>query len=134
MATTSDLSRGCFIRYNNELCQVLEFIHRTPGNLRAFYQVTMRVVRSGKQLENRFRAGEEIDLVRVETRPLQYLYKDGESLVCMDQETFEQIYIQDTLFGTALPYLKEGINVDVAFEGDTPIFAQPPSKVELAVT
>lgn len=113
---------------------MLEYQHRTPGNLRAFYQVNMRVVRSGKQIENRFRAGEEIELVRVETKPLQFLYKDGDHLVCMDNETFEQIYIPENLFGSALPLLKEGINVEVAFEGETPIFAEPPSKVELQIT
>jgi elongation factor P len=134
MATTSDLSKNCFIRFNGELCQVQEYQHRTPGNLRAFYQVNMRVVRSGKQIENRFRAGEEIELVRVETKPLQFLYKDGDHLVCMDNETFEQIYIPENLFGDALPLLKEGINVEVAFEAETPIFADPPSKVELQVT
>jgi len=134
MATTSDLSRNCFIRYNGELCQVTEYQHRTPGNLRAFYQVNMRVIRSGKQIENRFRAGEEIELVRVETKPLQYLYKDGDHLVCMDGETFEQIYVPENLFGSSLNLLKEGINVEVAFESDTPIFAEPPSKVELQIT
>lgn len=134
MATTSDLTRGGFIRYNNELCQVLEYQHRTPGNLRAFYQVTMRVVRSGKQLETRFRAGEEIEPVRVEMKQLQYLYRDGENLVCMDQQTFDQLYIPETLFGPAIKFLKEEIVVDVAFEGDNAIFATPPSKVELKIT
>lgn len=134
MANTSDLSRGCFIRYDGQLCQVIEYQHRTPGNLRAFYQVTMRVVKTGKQLENRFRAGEDIEFVRVEMKPLQFLYKDGDNLVCMDQETFDQIYISQTLFGNSLPFLKEGINVDVAFESENPIFVQPPSKVELQVT
>ncbi|MSQ79564.1 MAG: elongation factor P [Flavobacteriaceae bacterium] len=134
MATTSDLTRGGFIRYKNELCQVLEYQHRTPGNLRAFYQVTMRVLRSGKQLETRFRAGEEIEPVRVEMKQLQYLYRDGENLVCMDQKSFDQLYIPEILFGTALKFLKEEVIVDVAFEGDNPIFATPPSKVELQVT
>ena len=111
MATTSDLSRGCFIKFNGELCQVTEYQHRTPGNLRAFYQVNMKVIRTGKQIENRFRAGEEVELVRVETRPLQYLYKDGDHMVCMDNETFEQIYVPENLFGNSIKLLKEGINV-----------------------
>lgn len=133
--TTSDLSRGCFIKFNGELCQVTEYQHRTPGNLRAFYQVNMRVIRSGKQIENRFRAGEEIEFVRVEMKPFQFLYKDGDSLVCMDNETFDQIYIPQNLFGDALPFLKEGINVDVAMEnGENPVFAQPPAKMELEIT
>jgi elongation factor P len=134
MATTSDLSRGCFIKFNGELCQVTEYQHRTPGNLRAFYQVNMKVIRTGKQIENRFRAGEEVELVRVETRPLQYLYKDGDHMVCMDNETFEQIYVPENLFGNSIKLLKEGINVEVAFESELPIFASPPSKVDLQIT
>ncbi|MGD1841333.1 MAG: elongation factor P [Thermonemataceae bacterium] len=135
MATTSDLSRGAFIRYNGELMQVLEYEHRTPGNLRAFYQVKMRNVNTGKLAENRFRSGESIELIRVETRDLMYSYRDGSNLVCMDNETFEQIYIDETLFGEGLKFLKEGFNVTISFDEDnTPIMAELPMSVELEVT
>lgn len=134
MANTSDLSRGCFIRYNNELVQVLEYEHRTPGNLRAFYQVKMRNVKSGKLVENRFRAGEDIDLVRVEFRELQYVYKDGNALVCMDNETFEQIYIDQVLLGDGAQFLKEEMIVKIAFDGDLAISAELPLTVELEIT
>ena len=77
MATTADISVGMFIRHNNELCQVTEWQHRTPGNLRAFYQCKMRNVKNGKNLENRFRSGEEIVTVRVDVKEMQYLYKEG---------------------------------------------------------
>ena len=66
MATTSDLKVGIFIRFNNDLFAVEEVQHRTPGNLRAFFQVKMRSVANGRILENRFRSGEEFILVRVE--------------------------------------------------------------------
>ncbi|MCU0336594.1 MAG: elongation factor P, partial [Sediminibacterium sp.] len=89
MATISDLSKGNYIRYNGEVVQVEELIHRTPGNLRAFYQVKMRSVRTGKIVENRFRPGDAVDQLRVETKEYQYLYADGDSLVCMDNDTFE---------------------------------------------
>jgi elongation factor P len=134
MANTSDLSRGCFIRYNNELVQVLEYEHRTPGNLRAFYQVKMRNVKTGKLVENRFRAGEDIDLVRVDFRELQYVYKDGNALVCMDNETFEQIYIDAVLMGDGGQFLKEEMIVKIAFDGDLPISAELPLTVELEIT
>jgi elongation factor P len=134
MATTADLSNGAFIRYNGELCQILEYQHRTPGNLRAFYQVKMRNIKTGRQMENRFRSGETIEYVRVEMKKLQYLYKDGENLVCMDPETFDQLYISGNLFGDSLKFLKEGLDVSVAFEGDEPISAEAPNVVELEVT
>jgi len=71
MATTADLRVGAFLKYNGELCQVLESEHRTPGNLRAFYQVKLRVLRTGKLLENRYRSGETIEFVRVERNDYQ---------------------------------------------------------------
>ena len=80
MATTQDISQGNFIRYNGELCQIIEWQHRTPGNLRAFYQAKMRRVKDGKLAENRFRSGEEVEIVRVEVHELQYLYEEGDSL------------------------------------------------------
>ena len=134
MANTSDLSRGAFIRYNGELVVVLEYEHRTPGNLRAFYQVKMRNVKSGKLVENRFRAGEDIELVRVEVKPHQFLYKEGENLVCMDNETYDQIFVAAEYFGSSASFLKEGMIVNISFEGEQPIYAEAPNFVELEVT
>ncbi len=134
MASTSDLFKGAFIKYNNELCQVLEYVHRTPGNLRAFYQVSLRNVKTGKQMENRYRAGEAIEFIRVDFKELQFLYKDGTSLVLMDQESFDQIYVDGLLFGDAEKFLKEGMIVKVSFEGDNAIGAEAPMFVELEIT
>src|SRR6187399_347524 len=125
MATTSDVHVGSVIRYNGELCVVIEWMHRTPGNLRAFYQGKMRNIKNGKVAENRFRTGEEVQLARVEYRMLQYLYSDGDSLVCMDNETFEQVPVPQEMFGGSFKFLKEGMEVKVSFEGDMPIIAEP---------
>ncbi len=134
MATTQDVNVGSFLRYNGELVQVIEWQHRTPGNLRAFYQAKMKNIKNGKSVENRFRSGESIDVVRVEVRELQYLYKDGPSLVCMDNETFDQIYVDEVLFGDSSRFMKEGMIVQVAFESENPVFAQPPATVEVEIT
>lgn len=134
MANTADLSRGAFIRYDGELCVVLEYEHRTPGNLRAFFQVKMRNVRTGKLAEHRFRAGESIEFVRVDNRKLQYLYREGDSLVCMDNESYDQIPLPAHVFGDQVQYLKESMEVTVSFEGDTPLQADVPATVELEVT
>jgi elongation factor P len=134
MATTADLSRGQFLRYNNDLVQVVEYEHRTPGNLRAFYQVKMRNIKSGKLLENRFRAGEEIFPVRVDVKDMQYLYEEGNALVCMDTETYDQIPVDKTLFGNAISFLKEGMSLKISFDDQTPLMGELPSTVELEVT
>ncbi|MBS1555672.1 MAG: elongation factor P [Bacteroidota bacterium] len=135
MASVSDLSKGNYVRYNGEVVQIEELLHRTPGNLRAFYQVKMRSVRTGKIVENRFRPGDAIDQLRVETKEYQYLYQDGDSLVCMDNDTFEQIYLDKVLLGEAVNFIKEGVTLLIAFEnGTNPITAEAPAHVVMEVT
>lgn len=135
MATVSDLSRGNYVRYNGEIMQIEELQHRTPGNLRAFYQIKMRNLRNGKLAENRFRPGDEIEILRVETKEYQYLYADGESLVCMDNDTYDQVYIDKALLGDSVKYIKEGVTLLIAFEnGVTAITAEAPSHVTMAVS
>lgn len=135
MATISDLSRGNYVRYNGEILQIEELQHRTPGNLRAFYQVKMRNIRNGKIAENRFRPGDTIDLLSVETREYNYLYADGESLVCMDNQTFDQIYLDKALLGESVNFIKEGVTLLIVFEnGTTPISAQAPQHVVMSIS
>jgi elongation factor P len=134
MATVSDISRGSYVRYNGELMIVLEYEHRTPGNLRAFYQVKLRNIRNGKLAEERFRPGDTIEIVRVETKDYQYVYREGSAFVFMDNETYDQVYVDAVLLGDGADYLKEGINVLISFDGDTPVNVELPSSVELEVT
>ncbi len=134
MAKASEVKSGNILRFNGELVQVEEFLHRTPGNLRAFYQSRMRNIKSGKLVEYRFRTDEEVTICRVETNDYQYLYEDADFLVVMDNTTFEQFNIPRKLFGESIKFLKEGMNVIIAFESDEPIMAQTPSHVELEIT
>ncbi|RZM29913.1 MAG: elongation factor P [Pedobacter sp.] len=134
MAKASEVKSGNILRFNGELVQVEEFLHRTPGNLRAFYQARMRNIRSNKLVEYRFRTDEEVTICRVETNDFQYLYEDGDFLVVMDNSSFEQFNIPKTLFGDSVKFLKEGMNVIVAFESEEPIMAQTPAHVELEIT
>lgn len=135
MASISDLSKGNYMRYNGEVMKVEELQHRTPGNLRAFYQIKMRNVKNGRIVENRFRPGDSAEIIRVETKEYNFIYIDGDSLVCMDNETFEQIYLDKNLLGDSLPYIKEGITLLIAFEdGKDPITAEPPAHVVLEVS
>ncbi|KAA8485511.1 translation elongation factor P (EF-P) [Arcticibacter tournemirensis] len=134
MAKASDIKNGNILRFNGELVTVEEFIHRTPGNLRAFYQARMRNVKTGKLVEYRFRTDEEVEICRVETNDYQYLYEDGDFFVVMDNSTYEQYNIPKFLFGEAAKFMKEGMNVVVAFESDEPIMAKAPASVELEIT
>lgn len=134
MATTQDVSVGNFLRYNGELVLVIEWQHRTPGNLRAFYQGKMRRVRDGKSAENRFRSGESVEIVRVETKELAYLYAENDAFICMDNETYDQVPIAKFMFGEGAKFMKEGDTVMVAFEGETPVSAEPPSHAIVEIT
>jgi len=134
MAKASEVKSGNILRFNGELTQVEEFLHRTPGNLRAFYQARMRNIKTGKLVEYRFRTDEEVTICRVETSDYQYLYEDGDFLVVMDVTSFEQFNIPKTLFGESVKFLKEGMNVIISFESEEPIVAQMPQSVELEIT
>lgn len=134
MGTTSDLRNGLVIKYNGELHIIVKWEHRTPGNLRAFYQVKMKNLKNGKMIENRFRSGEEIDIVRMETRNFQYLYHDGSGYVFMDKENYDQVSIPDDIVGEQAQYLKEGVSVQIMFDGLKPITVEIPPHVELKVT
>ena len=133
MANTGDVKVGSILRYNGELCQVIKFLHRTPGNLRAFYQAKMKNLKTGKVVENRFRAGEEVEIARVEYKEMQFIYPEGEHIVVMDNDTYEQVYIPGEMFGANAKLLKEGMLVKIAFENDQPLIAEPPTFVELEV-
>ncbi len=134
MADTGDINIGSIIRFNNELMQITDWQHRTPGNLRAFYQANMRNLINGKQIENRFRSGEGVDIVRVDFKQMQYIYQEGEFAVVMDKETFEQVYVPVTLFGPSFQFLKEEMEVKISFEGDNVILAEAPTFVVCAIT
>ncbi|MGA7721255.1 MAG: elongation factor P [Ignavibacteriaceae bacterium] len=134
MADTSDFRTGLIIKFKNDLYTVVEFQHVKPGKGGAFVRSTLKNLRNGKVLDNTFRAGEGIEIVRVERRKYQYLYREGEFLVCMDNDTFEQINVQKELFGDGVDYLKESIEVEILFNGTEIINVEIPIFVNLKVT
>jgi elongation factor P len=135
MATTSDISKNIFLRHNNELVQVMDYDHITPGKGNAIYSVRCRNVETGKQSEVRFRSGEKIDIIRVDEYEMQYLFMEGDFLVCMNQETYDQSHIPKILFADSLQFLQEGMVLKIRFdENDKPLSGLLPQYVELEVT
>ncbi len=134
MANTSDLSRGLFIRHQGQLCRVVEYQHTMPGKGGAFYQVKMKNAITGKSTENRFRSGESIDVVRIDEKEMQYLYKEGDNLVLMDTETFEQVQIAETMLGSAMQFIKEEMMITVYMDEGNPVMADAPNHVVLEIT
>ena len=108
MATTADFKNGLCIEFNNELWTIVEFQHVKPGKGPAFVRTRIRNLKTGRVLENTFTAGVKIDLARVERRPYQFLYKEGDNTYTfMHNETYEQLEIQGELINNS-GLLKEG--------------------------
>ena len=134
MAKASEVKVGNILRFNGELVTVTEVMHRTPGKGGAFYLDKFRNIKTGKIVEARLGTDEQVEICRVETSDYQYLYAEGEALVVMDNTTYDQFNIPKALFGPAVKFLKEGMNVIVSFESEEPIMAQIPNHVELEIT
>lgn len=134
MATTADFRPGMVIRWNNELYTLVEFQHVNPGNWRAFVRAKLKNLKTGRVLENRFRAGEAIDSVRVERKTFQYLYREGADFVLMDNENYEQINVAPDIIGEGEKFLKENINIDLLFDDTKIIAVEIPIFVVLQVT
>jgi elongation factor P len=132
-ATTADFRNGMVIRYNNDLYIITEFHHVSPGNWRAFVRTNLKNLRTGRVIEQRFRAGEEIEEVRVEHQNWQFLYVDGDDYVFMNTETYDQQPIPKEMIGDAVKFLKEGDIVEALVDGDTIIAVEPPTFVDLEV-
>src|SRR5580693_9002599 len=90
MASANDLRKGMAINYNGDISVVLDTQHRTPGNLRAFVQASIRSIKTGKSSDVRFSSTEKIDVVPMMTRKMEFSYKDGQDFVFSDPETYEQ--------------------------------------------
>ena len=135
MATTADFKNGLCIEYNNDLWSIVEFQHVKPGKGPAFVRTKLRNLRTGRVLENTFTAGVKIDLARVERRPYQFLYKEGDMYNFMHAETFEQIAIEESMISNP-GLLKEGQTVEMMYhtQSETPLTCEMPAFVELQVT
>jgi len=134
MATANDLRRGMAISYNGDISVVLDSQHRTPGNLRAFVQATLRSIRTGKSSDVRFSSTERIEVVPMMTRKMDFSYKDGEDFVFSDPETYETVTLSPEIVGDAKNYLVENGPVTVTFVEDKAVSIEMPSSVVLRVT
>jgi len=121
MPTTADIRNGLTISYNGQLMTIVEFQHVKPGKGGAFVRTKLKNVASGRVIDNTFRSGEKIEIIKLEDRQMQYLYKEDTSYVFMDQETFDQVYVEQNVLGSAKDFLKEAEVVTVQFHGEKPL-------------
>ncbi len=129
----NDIRRGMLIMYNGAPHRVLEFRHRTPGNLRAFVQAKLRNIKNGSSTEVRFSSTENIERAAVEGHEMEYLYSDGDMHHFMNTETYDQIGLDEETLGDATGYLVPGTKIKVEFFDGSPIGVELPPSVELTV-
>jgi elongation factor P len=134
MATANDIRTGMAIIYNGDIAVVLDTQHRTPGNLRAFVQASIRSIKTGKSSDVRFSSTEKIEVVPMNTRKMDFSYKDGEDYVFSDPETYETVNLAPEIVGDAKNYLVENASVTVTFVNDKAVQVELPASVVLAVS
>ena len=134
MALANDLRKGMAIRYNGNPAVVLDVQHRTPGNLRAFVQVIIRYIGTGKSADVRFSSTEKIDLVETNRQELEFSYSDPQGFHFMDPETYETITLNSDLLADAKDYLVENLKVTVLSIEGRPAQVELPAIVELTIT
>ena len=125
--------KGMAVRYHGDIAIVLDVQHRTPGNLRAFVQATLRSIRSGKSSNVRFSSTETVELIDVNRRKLEYSYKDQDGYVFMDPESYETETFPPELINESADYLTENLAVDVLFAEGKAVEVELPSSVVLKV-
>ncbi|HEY5658314.1 MAG TPA: elongation factor P [Myxococcota bacterium] len=131
---TSQFRNGLKIEIDGEPFVMTYFQHVKPGKGGAFVRTKIKNLRTGRVLDKTFRSGEKVDEAEVEDKRMQYLYQDGDQLVFMDQDTYDQIPFSTEQVGDALKYLKENLDVDVMFWKNKPINIELPSFIEFVVT
>lgn len=135
MATTQDIKKGICLEINGDIWIIVDFQHVKPGKGGAFVRTKVKSLTSGKVVENTYNSGETINVVSVERRPHQFLYKDDTGFNFMDQSSFEQVVIPDTMVENA-DLMKEGQEVEIAFHAETerPLSVLLPPFVTLEIT
>ena len=132
--STNDLKNGMTLNVDGQLWTVLEFLHHKPGKGQAVVRTKLRNVKSGAVQERTFKADEKVGLARVDRREMQYLYREGDHLVFMDNESYEQTHVPLEVVGDAIKYLVEGATALLpTFEG-TPIGIELPAAVVFAIS
>jgi elongation factor P len=133
MADTSDFRNGLIIKFKNDLYTITDFQHVKPGKGGAFVRSTLKNLKTGRVLDNTWRAGESIEIVRVERKTYQFLFKEADSLVLMDNDTYEQINVPQDMIERQ-KFLKEGEQIDILLDdADAIVTAEIPIFVELKV-
>ena len=131
--TTNDLKNGMTLELDDGLFQVVDFQHVKPGKGHAFVRTSLRNVRAGGTVERTFRAGEKVERATIDKRDFNFLYKDGNDYVFMDNETYDQINVAPETLGDAGNYIVDGSSVVLEMFGAEIVGTDLPAAVELTI-
>ncbi|AFV01466.1 MAG: elongation factor P [Dehalobacter sp. 4CP] len=134
MISSNDFKTGVTIELDGDIFQIVEFQHVKPGKGAAFVRAKVKNVRTGGVVEKKFNAGEKVPRARLDRREMQYLYKDGDQFVVMDNESYEQIMLTEAQIGQEVKWLKENMNLGVLLYNSEVIGVDLPNTVVLKVT
>ena len=130
----NEIRPGNVLEHQDTLWAAVKVQHVKPGKGGAFVRTKVKSLKNGKVVDKRFRAGEKVELADIEERRMQYLYQDGESLVFMDNETYDQTPFSADLVGDGAKFLKENLDCDVLFWKGKPLNVDLPNFVEAVIT
>lgn len=134
VATTNDLKNGMTLDIEGQLWTVVEFQHVKPGKGPAFVRTKLKQVMTGKVVDKTFNAGVKVEVAILEKREMNFLYKEGDDFVFMDNENFDQMTISATTVGEAANFMLENTEAIVAIHEGNPLYIELPASVELTVT
>ena len=132
--TTNDLKTGITLELDNGLFQVVEFQHVKPGKGSAFVRTKLRNVKSGNVFDRTFNAGIKVEQAIINRETMQFLYRDAEDYVFMNNDTYEQMHVPPVALGEATDYMVEGMTAQVAFFNGEIIGVEIAASVELTIT
>ena len=134
VATTNDLKNGMTLDIEGQLWTVVEFQHVKPGKGPAFVRTKLKQVMTGKVVDKTFNAGVKVEIAILEKREMNFLYKEGDDFVFMDNENFDQMTISAAIVGEAANFMLENTVAIVAIHESNPLYIELPASVELTVT
>ncbi len=134
LINATQIRSGMFIVFKDDLCQVTDVDHITPGKGVSCMQVKMKNVQSQANVEYRFRSSEKVEKANIDAREAQYIYDKGSDLVFLDQESYEEIILSEEMLGETRKVLLHDAIVEIKFFKGNPIGVEPPRTVELKIT
>lgn len=133
MLNATEIRKGMIIKHQDEIYEVLDVQHITPGNWRAMVQTKLRNVKTGSATEYRFRSNDRVEQVLTELKPMEFLYVSGTNFVFMDMTSYEELHLPAEVVGNAVQFMLPNTSVMISYLDGNPVGVQLPTTVDLKV-